>query len=89
MVQARSFEIDGVVVPGHYVIIADDVVLLQADFNIVAMKRDGKMYVDRSRVVDGMLRIGCYNSIAFFFGHHELHTRQFECVDLNNGDLIR
>lgn len=85
MVQARPFEIDGVVVPGHYVIIADDVVLLQADYNIVAMKRDGKMYIATLEWEHDANA----TSIVNFFGLTNTFEGELIPYDLNNGDLIR
>jgi len=84
MVQARPFEIDGVVVPGHYVIIADDVVLLQADYNIVAMKRDGKLFIDPIVCTEGEL-----GNVLKFLSYGYVSDIQIRCVNLNNGDLIR
>jgi len=93
MVQARPFEIEGVVVPGHYVIIADDVVLLQADYNIVAMKRDGKIYIDTTYWDSADVTAWI---TAKFLGvdladvYSMLHFRGGVVrADLNNGDLIR
>lgn len=87
MVQARPFEIDGVVVPGHYVIIADDVVLLQADYNIVAMKRGGNLYMDKVYGCIDQFSVPTDSVVKFLGINHS--GKIVWLYDLNNGDLIR